>query len=300
MSVAVIGAGIAGLCVARALSRAGRTVVVFDKGREVGGRMSTRRGLFDHGAQYFTVRDRAFGEAVATWEAAGVIARGPHLEDDQQRFRGAPGMDALTRHLADGLAVRSRVRIARIACGANGWELADAAGDWFGPFESVAVAVPAPQAVPLLEPLPDFAQRVAAVEMDPCWAGMFLFEEPLGPEFDGQFPDREGMAWMARRATPRGEAWVLHADPEWTRAHLEDDALPLMRAALATLLDRELPAARYERAHLWRHARTSKPLGEAFLFDSMRRVGVCGDWCLGQRVEEAWCSGRALSRAMLA
>jgi len=300
MSVAVIGAGIAGLCVARALGRAGRSVVVFDKGRRVGGRMSTRRGIFDHGAQYFTVRDKAFGEAVATWEAAGVVEPGPHLDDGEQRFRGVPRMEDVCEYLVEGDTVNLGTRIARMVCGANGWDLATATGDWFGPFESVVVAVPAPQAVPLLEPLPDFAQRVAAVEMDPCWAAMFLFEEPLGPEFDGSFPDREGIAWMARRATPFGETWVLHADSDWSRAHLDDEALPPMRAALATLLDRELPAARYERAHLWRYARTRKALGEAFLFDPMRSVGVCGDWCVGARIEAAWCSGRALSRAMLA
>ena len=54
--VAVVGAGMAGLSAARALVDAGRSVVVFDKGRGIGGRMATRRlgaAVFDHGAQYF-------------------------------------------------------------------------------------------------------------------------------------------------------------------------------------------------------------------------------------------------------
>ena len=53
-SVAVIGAGISGLFAARTLQDHGMTVKVFEKGRGVGGRMSTRRinggATFDHGA----------------------------------------------------------------------------------------------------------------------------------------------------------------------------------------------------------------------------------------------------------
>ncbi|MSO32728.1 MAG: FAD-dependent oxidoreductase, partial [Ilumatobacteraceae bacterium] len=57
--VVVVGAGIAGLTAARALSHAGHSVIVLDKGRSVGGRMATRRigdATVDHGAQFFTVR----------------------------------------------------------------------------------------------------------------------------------------------------------------------------------------------------------------------------------------------------
>ena len=56
----VIGGGLAGLIAAGRLRDAGRDVVVFDKGRRPGGRANTREHdvhRFDHGAQFFTVRD---------------------------------------------------------------------------------------------------------------------------------------------------------------------------------------------------------------------------------------------------
>ena len=62
-SCIVVGAGISGLLAARELSDAGWRVTVLDKGRGVGGRMATRRtggARFDHGAQFFTVRDERF------------------------------------------------------------------------------------------------------------------------------------------------------------------------------------------------------------------------------------------------
>jgi predicted NAD/FAD-dependent oxidoreductase len=53
--VAIIGAGIAGLCAALTLTQAGLKVVIVDKARGVGGRMATRRlggAVIDHGAQF--------------------------------------------------------------------------------------------------------------------------------------------------------------------------------------------------------------------------------------------------------
>jgi len=304
---AVIGAGMAGLALARALKRRGRKVVLFDKGRAPGGRMSTRRRLLDHGAQYFTARDAGFAEAVRAWEEAGVVERWPNrfrdgAPDDEVRFRGAPHMASLAAHLADGLAIRNAVRIARLACGADGWELHDAQGEAYGPFESVAVTAPAPQAAALLEPVPELRARVAAVGMTPCWAGLFAFDEPLGPDFDGAFLEN-GLSWVARHERERGESWVLHADPEWSRAHLDaarEDVLAELRNRLVDLVGAPLPRAAYEGVHLWRYARTSEPLGAPCLWDPLRSIGVAGDWCLGGRVEAAWKSGRALASQMLA
>ena len=68
-NIAIVGAGMAAITCARTLMQAGHRVTVFEKSRGVGGRMSTRHspyGTFDHGAQYFTVRDARFVQALQT------------------------------------------------------------------------------------------------------------------------------------------------------------------------------------------------------------------------------------------
>jgi len=99
-SVAIVGAGLAGLSCAQALRSAGLQVTVLDKSRGVAGRMSTRRGegwQADHGAQYFTARDPAFAAEVARWMAAGVAAPWtPHIavlggDDPLRDVRGSLG-----------------------------------------------------------------------------------------------------------------------------------------------------------------------------------------------------------------
>jgi hypothetical protein len=73
--VAVIGAELSGLVATRTISDHGHQVQVFEKARGPGGSMSTRRMgaySFDHGVQYFTVRDERFEKLVDSWMQSGI------------------------------------------------------------------------------------------------------------------------------------------------------------------------------------------------------------------------------------
>src|SRR5829696_7187424 len=115
-SCVVVGAGLSGLAAARKLEDAGVRITVLEKEGKVGGRMRTDlldEGVFDHGAQFFTVRDERFEEMVQGWVSAGVAevwthgfadASGEKQEDGYPRYKGTEGMTAVAEHLARGLA----------------------------------------------------------------------------------------------------------------------------------------------------------------------------------------------------
>ncbi|MEM7396869.1 MAG: FAD-dependent oxidoreductase, partial [Verrucomicrobiota bacterium] len=126
--IAIVGAGVAGLSAARHLASAQADISLFDKGRAPGGRATTRRGLtftFDHGAQYFTVRDARFKSLVNDLQRDGIVRPwtprlkifGDHTPRDEgpvKRWIGVPGMSALGQALAFGLEVRTECRVTEI------------------------------------------------------------------------------------------------------------------------------------------------------------------------------------------
>ncbi len=319
--VLVIGAGMAGLTCARTLGAAGEDVLVIDEARGPGGRASTRstaEGAYDHGAQYFTARDAGFLAAVGGWAEAGVIApwtgwvgelRRGGMDvpaEAPTRWVGVPRMSALSRHLAEGLALRSTLRAVRVTPGRDGWRVACEDGADLGPFAVVVMATPSPQAVTLLDAAPDLAARVSEARVDPCWAVMLSFQRPLALALDGAFVRESPLAWIAREASKPGRApgerWVLHAGPDWSAAHLETPAEEVMATllrAFATATGLELPEPTQRAAHRWLYAQTRRALETPCLFDAERRIGVCGDYCLGGRLECAWQSGRALGLRLL-
>ena len=119
MLIAIVGAGIAGLSCADALTNMGHDVILLDKGRGPGGRMSTRRMdtplgqvAFDHGAQYFTARDPGFCAQVDVWAEHGIVARWPQAAVDA--WVGVPGMNAVIKAMAAWHDVRWNVHVDRI------------------------------------------------------------------------------------------------------------------------------------------------------------------------------------------
>jgi renalase len=307
--VAIIGAGIAGLSCADALSEQGWSVTLFDKGRKAGGRMASRRletpqgeAAFDFGAQYFTVRDTGFSAEVARWAEAGLAVRWPEARDDA--WIGVPGMNAVVRAMAARHDVRFSHHVSGLAHEDGQWRLLGE-GMPAEYFDAAVLALPAEQAAPILT-LHDFelARTALFARSQPCWSGMFAFAGPL-PHRANILRDHGIVAWAARDSAKPGrsgpESWVVQTTPQWSTAHLErspDEVAPLLLAALAEATGADSPAVLAHSVHRWRYA-LSAGTGLGYLWNETQNIGACGDWLLGPRVECAWVSGRMLAQRVL-
>lgn len=305
MHIAIIGAGIAGLSCADALIAGGHQVVLFDKSRGTGGRMSSRRVLttigpasFDHGAQYFTVRDPAFMAQVAGWAARGLAAPWPVAGEDA--WVGVPTMNAPVRAMADRHHIVFGQHVQGLIHDDHGWwiRLEDSRP---GPFDAVIVAVPAEQAAALLG-LHDIAMASHAMmaRSQPCWTAMIAFEDRLRLSND-HFRDRGIIAWAARNSAKPGrlgpECWVVQASGPWSAAHIEDHASDVaqhLAEALLSLTSADIPVIVSQSAHRWRFA-MNRGCDLGALWNGTLGLGACGDWLMGPRVELAWLSGRTLA-----
>ncbi len=334
LSVAVIGAGVAGAACARALIDAGHVVTVFDKGRGPGGRCSTRSAdndrRFDHGAQYFTVNDDRFARVISSFHDEGVVARwqprmarlgasssssSSRAHDD--KWVAQPGMSALLQRLLRQVDVAFHQPVTRIdatadqrfSCTVDGAAASEAS------FDAVVVAVPAPQAAALLSTIaPELAARARAATMGATWSVMLDYDG-LGPDvaFDAAEVRCHPLRWLAREASkPQrlpGARWVLHgpavaaAADDAVNAPSTTDAparaIELLLADFVALVGETAAQPSFSQAHLWRYAFAQAALGTDCLVSDSGRVVACGDWCVGPRVEAAFLSGTAAAGRVL-
>ena len=272
----------------------------------MGGRVATRRVdalsgavAFDHGAQYFTVRDADFADRVDHWQAAGIVARWTAAGDDA--WVGTPGMNAVPKAMAAPLAVHRNSRIDGIVRHGNGWML-DPGGEVF---DGVIVATPAEQAAPLLLPHdPAMAAAARHCPSAPCWTAMVAFDARIA--IDTDVVKAIGIiGWAARNSAKPGrtgpEAWVVQATADWSRHHLEeadDSVADTLVDALSGQAAHPLPRPVVRSAHRWRFARVQAG-SQGCLWNETLRIGAVGDWLMAPRVEGAWLSGRRLADRIL-
>ena len=332
-SVAVIGAGIAGATVARALGLAGHAVHVFDKSRGPGGRLATRRlewvdreghaatTRLDHGALGFTASSAAFqtfadhalqAGCLAEWTPELAVGSLP-LERGAMLYVPAPDMPALCRHLLDGAGASWSFDVDGLFKGPLGWQVQAGGMRHDSKFDAVVLALPPAQAAPLLNPHRlDWARHASIAPMQPCWTLMGIADDPKPePGWDLARPPSGLLAWGLRNDTRPGRAsvpgqahWVAHARTGWSRRHLEQPAAWVqqqMQAALADCLGRPVDW-HHCTVHRWRYA-LPQAHGTApaipFWWDASQGLGVCGDFLGGCGVEGAWLSAQALSAALL-
>lgn len=319
--IAIIGAGIAGITLARALAPLA-DVTIFEKSRGLGGRMANRRRegfSFDHGAQYFTARSpvlRTVAEdaveaghaviwpkAVHTLKAEGLVTDN---RPPEPRYIGLPGMSGFANGLADGLQVRKEATVAAIKRAADGWSLTDSESQDLGRFDLVLSTAPAPQTIRLLPEAFSGREALASVRMSGCFTLMIGLDQPLHLGFDAARIEDDVLSWIAVEGSRpgRGEktALTIHSRNDWAEANLErdrDEVKSEMLASLKRLLRLDFSNAAWLDLHRWRYASVEKPADQAFLFDDALGLGASGDWCLGNRVEAAVESATALSERLI-
>ena len=250
-NIAVIGAGIAGLACARTLAQAGHRVTVLEKGDAPGGRMAscdTPFGSFDHGAQYFTVRDARFEQALddlaRTCASPGAptpcacstrTAAWPRPPCPRASRTGwaCPAMDALAAPLGRSpcwtpaaLELRTRVtRIERDALDPERWQLQTSGPEdsvhVYSGFDAVLLAMPSAagraRCCAQSALAPRLAQQMETVEVAPCWTLMLAFPQAVQPDAGAPGPAMERGAQHAPPHRLAGARIVqAAAAPRWS------------------------------------------------------------------------------------
>ena len=157
----------------------------------------------------------------------------------------------------------------------------------FSGFDQVLLAIPSDQAIDLLRTSKIKMENAAAlskVQVAPCWTLMVAFPNAaqpglitLGPQWNAARSVHHRVAWLARESSKPGrghvERWTVQASAAWSQEHLEDSP---------------------ERAQ----AKLLKAFATHML-SKKQGIGLCGDWCLGHRVEDAFISGLELALAAI-
>lgn len=327
--IGIIGAGLAGLVLARGLAER-HEVSLFEKSRGVGGRLATRYAgdfEFDHGAQFFTARTKAFQEFLAPLTAAGhtapwlarfaevsgsEVTASRRWDESYPHYVGVPRMNVIGKVLGQGLDqrldLRLDTRVEAVRRDGNQWRLKLASAeseavtvDW------LLVTAPLAQARALLGNEIDERATAAIGDrtLSGCYALMLGFESPPELGYDAALVKNADISWMSVNSSKPGRrpepTMVVHATNRWADAHMDmelDAVLEHMLAEVSRVAGIDAHAAVHKAVHRWRYANAPKQYGESHYLATDQRLGLAGDWWIRGRVESAFSSGYALLAAL--
>lgn len=321
-NIAIIGAGLAGLTLARELNEHA-DITLFEKARGLGGRMSTRRRgehRWDHGAQFFTARSHTFKALLKPYiESSVVVEWQPNittLSPEQPPYKrpwfephyvATPGMNSLLKTMSTGLNITLQTRVEKLRQEAGKWQLFDDKSEPLGEFDWVISSAPLPQTEVLL---PFKSADWAGFGMQPCYALMLKVEDGELPVWDAARVNDSPLGWIAfnHRLPGRNRNFgtvVAHSTSSWAETHLEDDQDSVreqLTAEFCMLTGVKATSVLEAHLHRWRYALATEVEGEpvGYVLDAKRKLAACGDWCLGGRVESAFTSAHQLAARLRA
>lgn len=346
--VIVVGAGLAGLVCARRLQKAGHQVCVIEKSRGLGGRLATRRinnVPLDHGTRYLAHHSDRLEQLIQhlrdqqiltpwqphtyTMDAAGTL----HKNLTHEPYLVAPaGMNAIAKHLAQGLTIHRQQRLISLALTAqNTWQLTvERATDQSQvrhQAKAIVLAFPAPQIIPILKPLAAIAPiqtllpALTSVTYQPILTVMAQYDDPTRQRTDA-LPCHPTAPWLVEGHPETSLFWVgldsskrsttdtnvvIHSSAAFAREWFnEPDLEPVGKTLLAQaseFIATWLNHPHSYQVHRWRYGLVSTPCTEPLLTTlTPLPLAACGDWCgsanLDTALESGWTAAAAIQAAL--
>jgi hypothetical protein len=224
--------------------------------------MSTRQDgdwQCDHGAQYFTARDTRFRAEVTRWIQAGAAAMWeprlavfvgtmhpvyPARTEKLERLVGTPSMTSPADLPASSLTVRTQSNIVELRRQASRWQFSTAGyGCLQERFDAIVLAVPAPEAAPLVHRAAQVIKReqiapddIETVVTNVHQAAIDVLWTVTDPQTVHQA--KFSMGTVLAIAAEFGHAGVREFD-----AHYRESRIAHFSAKVSMVLDAEVDAA---------------------------------------------------------
>lgn len=305
MKTIIIGAGMTGLSAARVLTQKGHEVIVLDKGRGVGGRMSTRtieQGKADHGAQYFSVKSPEFKAPIEEFTSNNITKEWQLAQRENIRYIGTKGMNSIPKKLAESLNVKINEKVVAI----TGNMIKTESGNSYE-FAHLIITIPIPQIIELLEnskitPTEKDQAVLSSIEYDPCIAVMAILKQPTDIPSGGIILENQPVAWIAdnfQKGISPLPTVTLHASADYSKNRLEDDLQVVSKEMLASV-GQYIPSETIisTQVHRWRYSLARKRYESAFYQLENRSIFLAGDGFGIGNVEGAFLSGYKVAMAI--
>ena len=331
--IGIVGAGAAAAATAYVIdgARPNADVTILEKSRGVCGRAATRRRdeiTYDYGANYVKSDDERVVELLTetlddeglvdvtepiwTFTGDGEISEGRDADEHKWTYRA--GLTQIAKRLLreTNATIHLETRAETLSRDDDGWQVTDADGKSWGPFDALVLNPPAPQTADLLDDADwdedvraDLLDAVRDIDYSSVWTALLHYPFEIDrPYYALINTDREHeIGWVAREEckpghVPDGESLlVVQAGHEWSADNYDEPAdrnVAKLTERTAELFDDErLADPDWTDYQGWRYALPEEGVHGGPVQSAEEHDLYCvGDWVAGEgRVHAALRNG---------
>ena len=298
--VLIIGSGIAGIASSLKLKTYGIDSILIDKGRFLGGRISTREvtysnnlHYFFHGAQFFTAKSDSFKKIIKQGLKNNFIKEFGNF--NPPRYRGYKSMRDFLSNLASDLNIQQNNKILNIKPNKNKISVINEKTQTWENFDGVISTIPSPQNSVLMKNFPELRKTLTTSSYDACIALMFsLNQRPENfPSYFDFYKKRGIISWMAPGSDLR--FWTAHTKGSYANKNQNRNKNQLQEEILSAIQKvfskwKNSLEVNFHSFHIWKYAKVKK-ISNGLQIDPNFPVALAGDFMEGSNVESAFISG---------
>ena len=306
----IIGAGVSGLLCGKRLIEAGHSVLILDKGRNIGGRLSTRRtdgAVFHHGASslpdFYSHKELPeFGlEIFKRAEKEKIIQRKGNLFEPINSvadFVSYCGTNLNIRKSCEAISLNLYNKTIVVKCRGGVNEKIS--------YDLLVLSIPPNQAKTLInKQINKFDGLIEKVQMRSSAAALFSFDINPEPVKEKHFSNEKVLIQVENnrfKCEQQLFSLTVHTKEPFAKKIVNNDKNTIKELLLKEIIDAvpfSLPKPTYEAGHRWLYGFTERPLGKPYLYYKREKLGICGDWCSGSTILDAASSGIKLGEQIL-
>ena len=310
----ILGSGISGSTIANLISKK-YTVQVFEKARGAGGRASTRKYKdnlsFDHGAQYISTKNKSFKKFLNLYRKKKYIKlwNKNHLDFNfkkcsSEKFIGKKGNNDISKHLLKGIKVQFSSEIKNINFTKNYWVITFK-NNKRDKFKYLVLTCPFPQLKKLASKYLNKKILKLNVKMKPNITVMAAYQGYKGISISSLKFNDDIISWAAnenskKRFKSNEMLWTIQSNEKWANKNI-NIYKKKKKLTIKLILDRfealtgfEKKKLVFSKIHGWKYSYNNNSTKIKSFWSKKYNLGVCGDWFIGPKIENAWESAQDL------
>ena len=304
----VIGSGFSGSTIAQLLSKKYKVIVV-DKGRGPGGRSSVRRFekklSFDHGLQYLSPKSKNFKNFLNKLCYKNVVKRweGTHLDFtfekkiNGEKYIGKKGNNDFIKFQLKNIKQIYCSKVKKINHNKSHWEI-KLENNSILKSKGLILTCPYPQLKKLARNYLSKKILNLNINMQPNITVIIGLKSRCDHGISTLKFNDEILSWASnenskKRFSSNKDLWTLQASIKWSKKNISEckknkSVLNKLIKKFVQLTGFDEEKIFYKKIHGWRYAYSNKKTNLEGYWNKKSNLGICGDWFLGGKAENAW------------